>query len=386
MMADLNQQKTMDELFDTWKDAHCNEENTKYIGPSIPKNVFLPDGIIDEEKFDKQELKVLFIAKEANWYQADENPDLSKPVGTMFWHKRVAFDEVPKTMFSYRLSMLTNALLSKKEDRFTNIDKTHEGLQSVAVINLNKRGGYSYCVWETLNTYVKKYQDYIRREIELISPDMIVCCGYDVKWLIDEYTLAPNVEKVIWVYHPSYFAISDSDYLKQLECAITGAEGKAFKRNSAVEGYEETETKGIVFDTNKSYSELSTMEMLLGNKVSAYGRAAHFVDSFNVGDFAFFSVKGVGIVAAGKVISDICEEKYLGEDGEETVERYKVVEFMVPSAEQMPHGEEGLNAVCWSRVTELLGHRFFHARTDKRPYLTEDECEKLINELRKLYA
>lgn len=385
-MVDLKMLKTLDELFEEWKEAHSCEEKTEYLGPSIPKNVFLPDGIIDEEKFDKQELKVLFVAKEANWYQADENPELSKPVETMFWHRRVAFDEVPKTMFSYRLSMLTNALLSKEENRFTKVDKTHEGLQSVAVINLNKRGGYSYCVWETLNTYVAKYQDYIRREIELISPDMIVCCGYDVKWLIDEYSLAPNVDEVIWIYHPSYFAISDPDYLKQLECAITGTEWKASKRDATAENYGKAETKGIVFDTNKSYSELSTMEMLLGNKVSAYGRAAHFVDSFNIGDYAFFSVKGVGIVAAGKVISDIHEEKYLGEDGETTTERYKVVEFIVPTAEQMPHGEEELKAIWWSKATEILDHRFYHARTDKRPYLTEDECEKLINELRKLYA
>lgn len=252
-------------------------------------------------------------------------------------------------------------------------------LQSVAVVNLNKRGGYAYCVWDTLNNYVKTYQDFIRRQIGMIQPDLIVCCGYDVKWLLNEYTLAPDCDKVVWVYHPSYFAISDSDYLNQLKCAMTG-EKWVPAHASKVTVEVNHEPKGIIFDTNKTYSAVSTMDMLLGNKVSAYEDKAYLIDSFNVGDYVFFSVRGTGVVAAGKIISETEEKQY--PDG--LYEKYKVVDFVVPEPDQIPHGEENLTGLSWSRIVSVLGHDFYKARTDKRPYLTAAECDILVEELRQL--
>ena len=73
-------------------------------------------------------------------------------------------------MFSKRLAMLVNAI---KLNDYMSIDKNHEGLKEVAFINLNKRGGYSYCIWETLDEYVKQYAEYIEKEIQLISPDIL---------------------------------------------------------------------------------------------------------------------------------------------------------------------------------------------------------------------
>ena len=375
-MADLNEITSVDVLFAQWQEAHCSERDTSYLGPNIPKHMFLPDGVIASQQFSEAKQKILFIAKEANWFQADAAVSPDEPVETMFWHREVAFGRVDKTQFSYRLSMLANAITTGD---YAMVDKSHEILQSVAVVNLNKRGGYAYCVWDTLNSYVKTYQDFIRRQIRMIDPDLIVCCGYDVKWLLNEYNLAPDCSNVIWVYHPSYFAISDADYLSQLKCAMTGEKWQpASEPKIAVEV--EHQTKGIIFDTNKTYSEVSTMDMLLSNKVSAYYDKAPLIDSFNVGDYVFFSVRGTGVVAAGKIISATEEKQY--PDG--LYEKYKVVDFIVPESEQIPHGEESLRGLSWSKIVDVLGHDFFKARTDKRPYLTEAECEILIEELKKL--
>lgn len=297
----------------------------------------------------------------------------------MFWHRKVAFGEVDKTNFSYRLSLLANAIISADTENYSIINKNHDVLQSVAVINLNKRGGYAYCVWDTLNTYVKKYQDYIRVQISMINPDLIVCCGYDVKWLLDEYKLAPSGSNVIWVYHPSYFAISDSEYLNQLKCAMSDERwNPTYESKSTVKTKQRI--KGIIFDTNKTYSETSTMDMLLSNKVSSYDDMAYLIDSFNLGDYVFFSVKGIGIVAAGKIISEIQEKSY--QDG--LFEKFRVVDFITPGTNQIPHGEDKLKGLSWKNIVSALGHDFFKARTDKRPYLTEEECEIIVKELQKL--
>ena len=381
MLDTLDSICTMEDLFSSWKIVQHKESDLSYLSSNIPGDMFLPDGVIDMAQYSAAPKKVLFIAKEANWHQ----PESNNSVTSAFWHREVAFGRTPKTQFSNRLSLLANAIMNADTQNYTVMDKDHAVLQSVAVINLNKRGGYSYCVWNTLNTYVKKYQGFIRKQISLISPDLIVCCGYDVKWLLQEYALAPKTVQTIWVYHPSYFAISDADYLDQLRCAMSGTQWyPSHHKDKSIEsiGTVTPVHKGIIFDTNKTYSSVSTMDMLLGNKVSAYGDAVVLIDSFNRDDYVFFSVKGRGVVAAGKIVSDA--ETLLYPD---TIERYKVVEFLVPVPDQIPHGEESLRALPWCQVSELLNHkRFWHARTDKRPYLNEDESLILINALRKLYA
>ncbi len=376
---DLSNVKTEDELFALWKKAHCNETDTSYLNSNIPKDIFLPDGIISQEKFKENHLKVLFIAKEANWFQSDSEISSNESAESMFWHRKVAFGDVDKTNFSYRLSMLANAIMSADTNNYSVVDKNHDVLQSVAVINLNKRGGYAYCVWDTLNTYVKNYQNYIRVQINMINPDLIVCCGYDVKWLLDEYKLAPSDSNVIWVYHPSYFAISDAKYLNQLKCAMNGERWVPTYETQTVNKTEKS-IKGIIFDTNKTYSTTSTMDMLLSNKVSAYGDASRLIDSFNVGDYVFFSVKGIGIVAAGKIISETEEKTY----PDRSCEKYRVIDFIVPESDQIPHGEDKLRGLSWKDVVSVLGHNFYKSRTDKRPYLKEEECETLVEELQKL--
>ena len=44
-------------------------------------------------------------------------------------------------------------------------------------MNINKRGGASSADLIKLNDYAEKYKQYIKREIEIINPDYIVCCG-----------------------------------------------------------------------------------------------------------------------------------------------------------------------------------------------------------------
>ena len=53
--------------------------------------------------------------------------------------------------------------------------------------------------------------------------------------------------------------------------------------------------KGIMFDTNILYSDTNESEMILGNKIAAYGDAKRYIDSFRKDDYALFYSKGRGI-------------------------------------------------------------------------------------------
>ena len=364
-----------------WKKQHHLESDEAYgeycSNPNIPKETFMEDGIVDDHQYFSTENKILFIAKEANWYLPTENADKfqSRSMNSSFWFRDVAIGKTARTMFSNKISLLANAILG---DNYTEPDTNYEILKKIAFINLNKRGGFSRCVWATLEGYVKAYASYISQEIDLISPSLIVCCGWGVKWLLDKYIRLPSHTKVITVYHPSSFALSYEEYLYQLECAIKGI---AWKPKGRVERTYEcctVDIKGIIFDTNKTYLPSATIDMLTSNKVSAFGGASRFIDRFNRGDYVFYYLKGKGVIAAGEIIS----ESGPAEDG---YEKFKTVRMIVP--ESIPLEESGFRAVSPKELKEINeGNGFFYASTVKAPYLSKEKSEKVIAFLKEKYA
>lgn len=211
----------VEELLGLWRLAHRCEEDTGYISGTVPQEAFLPDGIINELRYQKSGRKILYIAKEAYWYEPEDDKAASEAnaANEMFWHREVTYGTVPETIFSKRLAMMTNAIV---DNDYTNINKEHKALMGVAVINLNKRGGFVYCEGNTLEGYVQRYWEFIQKEIELIGPDLIICCGAEVRELLAKYVQIADTVQIAVVKHPSYFAVTDADYLKQLQEALEG--------------------------------------------------------------------------------------------------------------------------------------------------------------------
>ena len=127
--------------------------------------------------------------------------------------------------------------------------------------------------------------------------------------------------------------------------------------------------KGVLFDTNRSYDEKSIWYMMENNRVAAFGEAKRFIGLIYPGDIVFFSHKGKGIVAAGKVKGPIRV------DDPETW--YRDVEFLTP----IPKRNREYEAMPFGRVSEITSKTFFWARTIKVPYLSKEEAEHLVKEL-----
>lgn len=140
-----------------------------------------------------------------------------------------------------------------------------------------------------------------------------------------------------------------------------------------------SDTKGVLFDTNRSYDLTEhgcLKDMLIKQRVSAYGNRKDAVDCFKKGDMVFFSHKGVGVVGAARVKGDHVREEAHPDFG---AERYLDVDLLtvVPRA-----FDRRIPAVSFNGVSELLGHGFYWARTDKRPYLSLDESDELLLSLK----
>lgn len=130
------------------------------------------------------------------------------------------------------------------------------------------------------------------------------------------------------------------------------------------------DTKGVLFDTNRSWDEESIWYMMENRRVAAFGDAKRFVEYIHPGDIVFFSHKWVGLVAAAKVKNSPVRAP-------EPDTLCRDVEFITPT----PRREEDLRGMPFGKVSEVTGKSFFWARTIKVPYLTKDEAEELATEL-----
>ena len=209
-----NRSAELEKLFDEWRKRHISED---YSNDKISKNNFIPDGIIDEASYMQSPTQILFIAKEAACLDktkktAEENFETAQNDG--FWCRRVVLGEEKRgTSFFSGLALLANAILN---ENFETPEKDISALRYVAFMNINKRGGFTECKTKLLRDYAQNYKDLIDREIKIISPDIIVCCGSGVRDCLSNVDSCKSVP-VLEVYHPSYWLVKDTDKLKKLE-------------------------------------------------------------------------------------------------------------------------------------------------------------------------
>lgn len=213
-----NRSAELEKLFEEWQERHesenCSSEN-------ISKSNFIPDGIIDEASYMQSPKKILFIATEAACLKEEntieKNFETAQNDG--FWCRRVVLGEEGGTRFSSGLALLANAILN---ENFETPEKDISALRYVAFMNINKRGGFTECETD-LDAYVEKYEDLIDREIKIISPDIIVCCGMGVRDCLSGVDSCKSLP-VLEVYHPSARYKTDTDRLKKLEDELKNAQ------------------------------------------------------------------------------------------------------------------------------------------------------------------
>lgn len=377
-------------LFEEWKEKQRqepDEQYNKYKFGNVKKTSFLPDGIIDPDKYFSADKKVLFIAKEANWGGNDEENEISSQEDE-FWLRIVVNKEQYKdgniiyneSKFSKGLAMLYNAYINNS---FDTPDYSHEGLKNVAFINLNKRGGYSYCSYSTLKGYAQEYGKLIAQQIDLINPDIIICCGTNLVSILNDYVTSKTCKaKIIGVYHPSYYGVSKLAHLKMLECALNN---KPIEKTIESSKASCTKSKrGIIFDTNQSYNDAAVEEMLGTCQpcVAAFEKATKYIEQLNIGDVIFYYHKGAGIIAVGEVTGSVIYNEY-------AEEKRRSVKLIAPPVRN-ENGYLGVkvDSSFKKRVkNKIISKNFWLKRTMKTPYLYGNEIDKAFQIVKqKLYG
>lgn len=211
--------KNLDELFSLWKQAHKDECDYSKYEKRVNKNSFTRDGIICPREFGKQGDKFLLIAKEGHEF---DEPDAEKNCadGVNFW----VADGYCERIHGQKVSSFLNCLAAycnafAIDDYIFDCNKHLDRaiLRNAAFMNINKRGGLKKCPNTVLKNYAERYDVFIQKEIDIIKPTVIICCGEGLSDLIKRTVNNPSNYKIIQAYHPSAHGgyVVKLDYMKK---------------------------------------------------------------------------------------------------------------------------------------------------------------------------
>lgn len=155
----MKKTKELNRLFEQWKAS-----NKEY------KNNFAEDGIIEEARWENSKRKILFLLKETNELTSDLRNYIKAngPKGSNLLHNvgRWAYglQRTNKLYFPYCLEA-------------DNLENKLNALLSSAIINLKKSAGEGSADMEEIKTCALRDKEFIRKEIGIIDPELIIC-GY----------------------------------------------------------------------------------------------------------------------------------------------------------------------------------------------------------------
>jgi len=179
-----------DKLFESWK----QEKNYDDLA-------FVKDGILFYESWCKQQIRVLFLLKETfgnftDFYAKDNNDRISITDG-----------DKNKSPFWWNIARWKLALDKKSQNQDCNYPKNNElpkYIDDIAIIDIKKIDEDKRRSYPTeIRNYAKKDKIYLRQQIELINPQLIICGGtFDYYQIIYDNNVNQKIEVLAGVKPP----------------------------------------------------------------------------------------------------------------------------------------------------------------------------------------
>lgn len=146
-----------------------DEENALF---NVWKNTiegFIPDGIVNEKSYLASSPKVLYLLKEVN---GGENWSLKDYL--IAGGRPQTWDNIAR--WQYGIQHLDNDIEWKELDNCSS-DWRKENLESICVVNIKKQSGSYECNYNTLIDAAIRNRDFLKRQIDMYHPDIVICCG-----------------------------------------------------------------------------------------------------------------------------------------------------------------------------------------------------------------
>lgn len=196
IQMEIDKPTNLDELFALWRHAHAIEENYEATTTTgIEKVSFIADGYIFKDSYKG----VLFVLKEVNLLDHKNDSYIASHREHITWYKDFIKEEknVNRPKQHEKMGRMACYVLDKNES--PSKEEIKAGLSRAAFMNLNKRGGSN--VAKKVEPYTTKYAEFIKKQISLLNPSVIICLGTfeQVKRIVDT-----NDRQVIDMWHPAY--------------------------------------------------------------------------------------------------------------------------------------------------------------------------------------
>ncbi len=154
-------------LIDLSKIKELEEEYKRRNG------VLKADGIVNINEYTSAETKkkILWVLKEANW-------DNKSDVNMIDFFQNVTV--YPKWKRTYKLIIqvswsILNGYVPYKDIPKLSIIKNV--IDKIAMININKVGGYNKSYWKSISESYLKNKDILLNQVDAINPDLIINCS-----------------------------------------------------------------------------------------------------------------------------------------------------------------------------------------------------------------
>lgn len=158
-------------------DKSINEQIKELFDKNLVGQVIAYDGAVNEEKYNKQDFKVVFLLKEVNDKENKKSCSLVDWLATLNSYKKKTWKKTWLNVCYWceilkDLNANFTEICNKKEEEIT------ENLHEIAAVNIKKTNGGSSSVYAELEDAVKQYGDLTLYEIEkIIQPKLVICCG-----------------------------------------------------------------------------------------------------------------------------------------------------------------------------------------------------------------
>ncbi|MBQ6700738.1 MAG: hypothetical protein IJM98_08770 [Oscillospiraceae bacterium] len=138
------------------------------------------DGVVDEESFNKSQIKTIFLLKEVNYPDMDTDwTDFMESI------REQAFSaSIYKTWPNVCLWMEamknenTNYMDCMDENGYFDTKKLQKNLLDIGIVNIKKTAGGGSSKYEEIAYAANKCKDIIKAEIEdIIKPQLVICGG-----------------------------------------------------------------------------------------------------------------------------------------------------------------------------------------------------------------
>lgn len=159
-MAIKEYNKISEKLFEDWIHKYPNE-------------FFIRDGIVNvDEWFKPESKKICFLLKEA--YTSEENWRLDKWLNEDVTCIKNTWITVPLWLDGI-LKTTETAIPAFTESNKLDKQSRHRLLQKIAVVNVKKASGEKTSDWYNLAECANRDQTELKKQLEIINPDVIVC-------------------------------------------------------------------------------------------------------------------------------------------------------------------------------------------------------------------